>query len=105
MRKIQSGDKVQVMRGKDRGKQGEVLRVVRKGERVLVVVKDVNIVTKHQKPNPTLDIPGGLVKVEAPIDISNVMLLDGGKPSRVGFEIKEGKKTRKTKTAKKTVKK
>jgi len=91
--KIKSGDTVRVMSGKDRGKTGTVLKVIRDKDRVLV--EGVNIVTKRVKP--TAENPqGGLVEKEAPIHISNVMLVDPkkGVPTRVGYKIKDGKKVR-----------
>lgn len=103
MRKIQQGDKVKVMNGKDAGKEGEVLMVVEKinkrGKPVTkVVVRGVNIAKKHRKPNPTFNIAGGIIEIEKPIDISNVMLIDpeSGAPTRVGFKTddKTGKKVR-----------
>jgi large subunit ribosomal protein L24 len=100
MNKIIKGDKVQVMRGKDAGKQGEVEAVIvdKDTKKVKVLIKGVNIVKKAQKPNPTLGIEGGIVQMEKPIDASNVMVIDpkSNKPSRVGFKIDEktGKKTR-----------
>src|SRR6185369_17206977 len=103
MNKIKKGDIVQIMRGKDAGKKGEVMSVVAKRlhNGVVVckaVVKGVNIVKKSQKPNPTLGITGGIIEFEKPIDLSNVMYFDekAGKPSRVGFKVDEktGKKVR-----------
>ncbi len=93
MRKIKRGDEVVVITGKDRGKRGKVLRVV--GDRV--IVEGVNIVKKHQKPNPVLGIEGGIVEREAPIHISNVMLFNPktGRGDRVGFKFLEnGRKVR-----------
>ena len=89
--KIKTGDKVRIIAGKDKGREGEVLKVDRQAGKV--IVKDCNMITKHNKQqaqNPN----GGIQKIEAPIDISNVMLLVGGKTTRVGFEIKDGKKVR-----------
>ena len=79
---IAKGDTVQVMRGDDKGKAGQVLRVDRKRGRV--VVKDVRMVTKHRKPRSEQD-EGGIIHFEAPIDVSNVMLIDpkSKKPTRV----------------------
>jgi large subunit ribosomal protein L24 len=100
MNKIIKGDKVQVMRGKDAGKQGEVEAVIvdKDTKKVKVLIKGVNIVKKAQKPNPTLGIEGGIIQMEKAIDASNVMVIDpkSNKPSRVGFKIDEktGKKTR-----------
>jgi large subunit ribosomal protein L24 len=113
MRKIKTGDNVIVMRGKDAGKTGEVLKVVKKvnGKRALqtkVVIKGVNIITRHQKPNPTFNIPGGLLKIEKPVDISNVMLVDAktNKPTRITMQVdaKTGKKSRVYKKSKQAIK-
>lgn len=86
------------MRGKDAGKQGEVLSIVNKENSIRVVVKGINIVKKTQKPNPQLGIVGGMSEKEMSLDISNVMVLDKktGKPVRVKFKIDEktGKKSR-----------
>lgn len=93
MRKIKKGDKVEIMRGKESGKRGVVLKVVLdkslKQTREFVVVDGINKVKKAQKPNPRLGIKGGFVEFEKPIDISNVMLVDPklDKPTRVGFKI------------------
>ena len=89
--KIKKGDTVKVIAGKDSGKEGKVVSVDVKGGKV--VVEGINMVTKHAKPsqaNPN----GGIVQKEAAIDISNVMLVVNGKATRVGFEIKDGKKVR-----------
>jgi len=86
--KIKTGDYVQVMSGKDRGKKGKVLKVLRDKDRV--IVEGLNIVTKRVKP--TAENPqGGLVEKEAPIHISNVMLVDPktGEPTRVGYRFDE----------------
>ena len=84
--KIRKGDTVKVNAGNDKGKSGEVLEVLLEKRRVLV--KDINVVTKHEKPSAGKP-EGGLKKTEAPIHISNVMLLDGasGKPTRVGRKL------------------
>lgn len=98
MNKLRTGDKVIIMRGKDAGKEGEILRIIRKEEQTKVVVSGVAMVKRHQKPNPTLGLSGGILEVEKPIDISNVMLIDPKtkKPTRVGFKVDEktGKKVR-----------
>lgn len=79
---IAKGDTVQVMRGDDKGKQGEVMRVDRKRGRV--VVKGVRMLTKHRKPRSEQD-EGGIIHYEGPIDVSNVMLIDpkSKSPTRV----------------------
>ena len=86
--KIRKGDKVVVRTGKDKGKTGEVLRVLREEARVLV--QGVNMVKRHSRPAP--GNPGGIIDKEAPIHISNVALTDPktGKPTRVGFKILDG---------------
>ena len=90
---IKKGDKVVVMTGKDKGKVGIVKKALPKKDQV--VVEGVNIVKKHTKSSQ--DAPqGGRIEFEAPIHVSNVMLQDPEtkKPTRVGFEIKDGKKVR-----------
>ncbi len=91
--KIRKGDEVVVLTGRDKGSKGEVLKVLTEKRRVLV--KGVNLVTKHQKP--TQVSPGGIQKIELPIHVSNVAIADpkDGSPSRVGYKIsKDGKKLR-----------
>ncbi len=99
MRKIRKGDTVQVMKGKDAGKQSEVVAVIvdKTGVRNdRVVVKGANIIKRAQKPNPQLGIAGGIVEYEKPLDISNVRFVEGGKPVKIGFKVDEktGKKVR-----------
>ena len=90
--KIKKGDKVQVIAGKDKGKQGKVLVVDREKNRV--IVEGVNMITKHQKPRGAQQ--GGLINKEAAIHASNVMYLHNGKPVRLGVKVevseKDGKK-------------
>ncbi|MCR5254689.1 MAG: 50S ribosomal protein L24 [Acetatifactor sp.] len=91
MLKIKKGDTVKVIAGKDKDTEGKVLSVDVKNHKV--VVEGVNVVTKHTKPsqaNPN----GGIVQKEAPIDISNVMLVFKGKATRVGFKMDGDKKVR-----------
>jgi len=93
MKRIRKGDQVIVIAGRDKGKQGDVVRV--DGERV--VVSNINIVKRHTKPNPQAGQPGGVIEREAPIHISNVALFDPatGKGGRVGFKVLEnGKRLR-----------
>lgn len=94
--KIKKGDQVVVISGKDKGVKGEVIRVIPDENRV--VVQGVNIRTKHQAQTQSKGktIPAGKIKFEAPISISNVMLVDpkGGKPTRVRIERKDGKPVR-----------
>ena len=91
---IKKDDKVIVLSGKDKGKQGKVLIADPKG--LKVVVEGVNVATKHQKPRQQ-GVPGGIVKKEAAIDASNVMLVckKCGKPARYGWKVNaDGSKTR-----------
>ena len=91
MRKIKKDDMVRIIAGKDKGRDGKVLSVDVKNGRV--IVEGINMVTKHQKPtqgNPQ----GGIVKCERPIDVSNVMLLADGQPTKVGFRMEGDKKVR-----------
>ena len=94
MLKIRKGDDVIVTTGKDKGKRGTVLRVLEKGR---VVVENVNVVRKHQKPNPQKGQAGGIVDKEMPMDVSNVALYNPqkGGADRVGFKIlDDGRKVR-----------
>ena len=90
--KIKKGDTVQVTTGNDAGKTGRVIKVYMDKGRV--VVEGVNIVKKHARP--TQDNPqGGIIEKEASIHISNIMLVVGGKPTRVGFKsLENGKKVK-----------
>jgi large subunit ribosomal protein L24 len=91
--KIRKGDKVFVIAGKDKGKQGEVLRVIPDENRA--VVNGINIVRRHTKQTAAQE--GGIVSKSLPIQISNLALRDpkDGKPTRVGFKfLKDGKKVR-----------
>ena len=90
---VKKGDKVRVIAGKDKGTEAVVLKALPKVNKV--VVEGVAIVKKHQKPtnaNPN----GGIVEVEAPIHVSNVMLIDpsNNEATRVGFKVVDGKKVR-----------
>ena len=89
--KIKKGDTVKVIAGKDNGKEGKVIAVDVKNHKVLV--EGVGIVTKHTKPSPA-NQNGGIVQKEAPIDISNVMYVHKGKPTRIGFKMENDKKVR-----------
>ena len=91
MLKIKKGDTVKVIAGKDKDKEGKVLSVDTKKSKVLV--EGVNMVTKHAKPSAA-NQNGGIIQKEAPIDISNVMLVHKGKATRVGFKMENGKKVR-----------
>ena len=95
--RIKSDNQVVVISGKDRGKQGRVLRVDPKNERVFV--EGLNMIKRHQKPQPTgsaAQQQGGVIEKEAGIHVSNVALVDpkDGRPTRVGIEIVDGKRVR-----------
>ena len=91
--KIKKGDKVVVLSGKDKGRHGEVTKTFPKLSKV--VVSGVNIATRHRKPTQA-EPQGGLVRLEAPMHVSKVAIEDPktGKPTRVRFEVKDGKKVR-----------
>jgi large subunit ribosomal protein L24 len=94
MRKIRKGDDVIVITGKDKGRRGNVLRVLDDGH---VLVEGVNKVKKHQKPNPLKGAAGGIVEKEMPMDVSNVALFNPAtkKADRVGVKVLEdGRKVR-----------
>ncbi len=99
--KIKKGDQVIVTTGRDKGKQGEVLRAMPKTNKV--VVQGVNMVKRHTRPSQTS--AGGIISKEAPIDVSNVALIDPetGKPTRVGFKIVDGEKVRVAKKSGKVI--
>ena len=93
MQRIRKGDQVAVLAGRDKGKRGEVLRVIPADSRV--VVQGVNVVKRHRKP--TQMSAGGIEEIEAPIHVSNVAHIDpdSDKPTRVGFKtLEDGKKVR-----------
>ena len=94
MNRIKKGDDVIVIAGKDKGKQGSVLRVMPNGR---LIVSDVNMVKRHTKPNPNKGVPGGIVEKEISIDPSNIMLFNPQtqKGDRIGFRVLEdGRKVR-----------
>jgi large subunit ribosomal protein L24 len=94
--KIKKGDRVVVLAGKDKGRQGSVLKVLPKEERV--VVEGLNMVQRHTRPTQ-LDPQGGIKNKEAPLHVSNVAVVDSkGKPTRVGFRVDGDKKVRFAKT-------
>ena len=89
--KIKKGDLVRVIAGKDKGKDGKVIAVNHKKNTVLV--EGVNMVTKHTKPSAA-NQQGGIIHQEGPLHVSNVMYLYNGKPARIQYQIKDGKKVR-----------
>ena len=97
--RVRSGDHVQVMAGKDRGKQGRILRVELTNERVYV--EGLNMVKRHMRPQQVADTQrgqtvGGVIEREGPIHVSNVALIDpkDGKPTRVGIDLVDGNRVR-----------
>ena len=94
--KIKKGDRVMVLAGKDKGRQGAVLQVMPKDSRVLV--EGLNMVKRHTRPSQ-LDPQGGIKNKEASLHLSNVAVVDSaGKPTRVGFRVDGDKKVRFAKT-------
>ena len=89
--KIKKGDTVKVIAGRDKDKEGKVIAVNHKKGTLLV--EGVNMVTRHTKPSMA-NQQGGIVHQEGPIDISNVMYLHKGKPTRIGFKMDGDKKVR-----------
>ena len=104
--KIRKGDLVQVLSGKDRGKQGRIIEADPAKRRV--IVENLNLVKKHRKPRPMKDSsrmgqtqiqPGGVVELTAPLPVSNVMVVcpTCNRPSRVGYEFRDDEKGRRVK--------
>ncbi|MCR5502549.1 MAG: 50S ribosomal protein L24 [Lachnospiraceae bacterium] len=89
--KIKKGDTVRIIAGKDKGTEGKVTSVDKKKGKV--IVEGANMVTKHTKPSAQ-NANGGIIQMEAPLDISNVMYVHKGKPTRVGFKTEGDKKVR-----------
>ena len=89
MNKIRKGDEIVVITGKDKGRRGTVLQVY-DDQRVLV--EGVNVAKKHQKPNPNMGVPGGIIDREMPMDVSNVMVFNtkSKKGERVGIRVNDG---------------
>ncbi|MGM0593215.1 MAG: 50S ribosomal protein L24 [Pseudomonadota bacterium] len=95
MQKLKKGDDVIVLAGKDKGKRGTVTRMMPVEGRVLV--EGINMVKKHQKPNPAAGVPGGIIEKEMPLHVSNVAIFnpESGKADRVGIKIlDDGRKVR-----------
>ena len=92
--KIRRDDEVIILAGKDKGKTGKVTKVLVESGKVFV--EGVNLIKKHTKPVPQLQQPGGIVEKEAPLQVSNVAILNpkSGKADRVGFRVEDGKKVR-----------
>jgi len=95
MNKIRTGDNIIVTTGKDKGKRGTVTRIISDTNKV--VVENINVAKKHQKPNPASGEPGGIVEIEMPIQASNVAIFNDatGKADRVGIKtLEDGRKVR-----------
>lgn len=90
---VKTGDKVKVITGKDKGKEGVILKTFPRKDRV--IVEGINIVKKHRKASQT-NPTGGILEEAAPIHVSNIMLIDAktGEPTRVGSKVVDGKKVR-----------
>lgn len=102
--RIRKDDKVMVIAGKDQGKIGKVLKILRKSDKVLV--EKINMAKRHVKPNPYRQEPGGIVEKEMPIHVSNLMVVCSScsQATRVGYRKSEdGKKTRFCKKCDKTL--
>ena len=94
MKKIKKGDQVIVLSGKDKGRTGTVLSILKNSK---VLVENINVVKKHQKGNPNTGQEGGIIEKEMPVHISNVMLLNPitNQPDRVGIKkLEDGTKVR-----------
>lgn len=94
MKRIKKGDEIIVIAGKDKGRRGAVLHVLDNGK---VLVENVNVVKKHQKPNPNVGIQGGIIEKEMPLQASNVMLFNPitNKGDRVGIKtLEDGRRVR-----------
>lgn len=90
--KIKKGDKVVVLSGASKGVKGTVLKMI--PDKAKAIVEGVNVIKKHTKPNAE-NPQGGIIETEAPIYVSKLALVDSeGKPTRVGYETKDGKKVR-----------
>ena len=98
--KIKSGDTVRVIAGENKGQEGKVTRVVLEKNRAFV--EGVNMVSKHTKPSAQSP-QGGIVKKEASIHVSNLMLVENGETTRVGYRMEDGKKVRFSKKSDKAI--
>jgi len=89
--KLKTGDTVKVIAGDHKGEEGKILEIIIAKNRA--IVEGVNMISKHTKPSAT-NPQGGIIKKEAPIHISNLMLVENGKPTKVGYRMEDGKKVR-----------
>ena len=94
MRKLKKGDEVIIIAGKNKGQRGSIIKMV-SDEKVLV--ENINMIKKHQRPSPQLGVPGGIIEKEAPMSISNVAIYNAatGKADRIGMRsLDDGRKVR-----------
>ena len=94
MKKLKKGDSVIIISGKDKGKKGEILKVIEPDK---LVISNINLAKKHVKPNPNKQETGGILEREMPMHISNIMILNPltKKGDKIGFKkLKDGKKVR-----------
>ena len=103
MNKLKKGDSVIVISGKDKGKKGEIIKVIEPDK---LLVTNINLAKKHVKPNPNKEETGGIIEREMPLHISNVMMLNPitKKRDKIGFKkLKDGKKVRVYKSNKEVI--
>ena len=103
MNRLKKGDSVIVIAGKDKGKKGEIIKVMDNGK---VLITDVNLVKKHVKPNPNKEETGGIIEREMPLHASNIMIYNpiSKKADKVGFKsLENGKKVRVYKSNKEVI--
>ncbi|MEP0813880.1 MAG: 50S ribosomal protein L24 [bacterium] len=95
---LKKGDTVLVLKGKDRGKKGKIVEL--KSKKGMAIVEGVNVYKKHQKPNPNLRKPGGIIDVAMPVDLSNLQFVNPrtNKPDKLGRKLVDGKWVRFSRT-------
>jgi len=98
--KVKTGDTVRVMTGEDKGKEGKIVKILI--DKNKAIVEGANMVSKHTKPSAQ-NPQGGISKFEAPIHISNLMLVENGKTTRVGYRVEGDKKVRFSKKSKEII--
>lgn len=98
--KIKSGDTVKVIAGEHKGKEGKILKVLIDSNKA--IVEGVNMVSKHEKPSAK-NPQGGITKKEAPLHVSNLMLVENGEVTKVGYRFEDGKKVRFSKKTDKAI--
>jgi len=98
--KIKTGDTVKVMAGDDKGQEGKVVKILK--DKNKAIIEGVNMVSKHTKPSAQ-NPQGGISKFEAPIHISNLMILEKGEPTKVGYRMDGDKKVRYSKKSKEII--